>query len=203
MIELAISYIFENWIAIFALVISFLLAVGTLVKNRKVQAYADDKELMEQLKLSLENAYGAIVISKNNDIVPHNDRISWLTSARHIVRYRQLKIKLKTSLYKTICDEHEEYWRNKFYLLLERINDSMFFEYVDPDIVSEVNIEPRSAAIIYSFSTWNQNRDDPIDSVKFEDTVVKYDLFSPQFRHFREYIERRVPEYAEKVKKIS
>ena len=76
---------------------AFLLSVISLMitiwKNIKDRNYADDKELMEQLKQSIQLAYETVATSSG---APTNIRHRWLTSARHIVRYRQLKSLLKT-----------------------------------------------------------------------------------------------------------
>lgn len=166
-------------------------------KNVKDREYTNDKELVEQLKQSLELAYCSL--APDDAGLPTNNRLRWLTAARHIARYRQLQSSLATPLYKIICEEHEEYWRNRVYTLLARIDSSSFFEAIDPEAMQEEWIEPRSAAIIFSFTVWKEGASDPLDSMNFEEIVKKYDLFSPRNRHLRQYIEKRHPRLAEKA----
>ena len=181
-----------------SLIIAAISLSITWRKNVKDREYANDKELLEQLKQSLELAYRSLATDNNG--FPINNRLRWLAAARHISRYRQLQSSLRTPLYKVICEEQEEYWRNRVYNLLQRIENSRFFESINPDEMTEEMIEPKSAAIVYSFSVWKEGMPDPLESMGFEEIVNKYNLFSPLQRHFREYIERKHPKLAEKVK---
>jgi len=181
-----------------SLIIAAISLSITWRKNVKDREYANDKELLEQLKQPLELAYRSLATDNNGS--PINNRLRWLAAARHISRYRQLQSSLRTPLYKVICEEQEEYWRNRVYNLLQRIENSRFFEYINPDEMTEEMIEPKSAAIVYSFSVWKEGMPDPLESMGFEEIVNKYNLFSPLQRHFREYIERKHPKLAEKVK---
>ena len=104
---------------------------------------------------------------------PSNIPLRWHTSARHIVRYRQMKSFLKTKLYKTICDEQEEYWRERFDALLQRITDSGFFESINMDEMEKEYIDPRSAALVYSMSVWRQGSPEPIDDSNLETEVLQ------------------------------
>lgn len=181
-----------------SLIIAAISLSITWRKNVKDREYANDKELLEQLKQSLELAYRSLATDNNGS--PINNRLRWLAAARHISRYRQLQSSLRTPLYKVICEEQEEYWRNRVYNLLQRVENSRFFESINPDEMTEEMIEPKSAAIVYSFSVWKEGMPDPLESMGFEEIVNKYNLFSPLHRHFREYIERKHPKLAEKVK---
>lgn len=193
-----IFYFRDNWLAVAAFVLSVASLGFTVIKNIKDRNHADDKELMEQLKQSIQLAYEAVEVRSGS---PTNIRTRWLTSARHIVRYRELKLFLKTNLYRTICDEQEEYWSNKFYALLQGITDSAFFESINQETMEKEQIEPRSAALVYSMSVWPKGKADPIDAEAFEAIVERYELFSPLYRHFREYVSGKHSKLAEKVKK--
>ncbi len=185
-------------ISCISLIIAAILLFITWRKNVKDSEYADDKELLEQLKQSLELAYRSLATDNNGS--PINNRLRWLAAARHISRYRQLQSSLRTRLYNVICEEQEEYWRNRVYNLLQRIENSSFFESINLDEMTEEMIEPKSAAIVYSFSVWKEGMPDQLESMSFEEIVNKYNLFSNHQRHFREYIERKHPKLAEKVK---
>lgn len=189
-------YFRDNWLAIAAFLLSIISLAITLWKNVKDRSHANDKELLEQLKQSLRLAYEALATQSQGAT---NIPIRWLNSARHILRYRQLKRYLKTKLYKTICEEQEEYWSERFYALLQRIDNSRFFECINTDEMEEEHIEPRAAAIVYSISVWPKGRPDPLDDQSFEEIVAHYNLFSPLHRHFREYIKGKHPKLATKV----
>ena len=193
----------SNWLSISAIAISIISLLITLIKNVIDRRYFKDKELLEQLKNSMELAFNSISIERGDNPFPTNNPLSWLTSARHIVRYRQLRKFLKTNLYKTLCDEQEEYWRNQFYKLLGHIQNSGFFQCIDPEKMIDEHIEPRSAAIIYSFSIWKEGMPDPIENMSFEELVSKHNLFSPINRAFQQYVEKKHPKLAEKAKNYS
>jgi len=116
--------------------------------------------------------------------------LGWLTAARHLLGYKELKKKLKTTLYQTLCNEHEEYWRHQFYVLVHEIDSGAFFSWVNPTAMTEENIEPTSAALVLSFSAWPAGQVDPLDEVSFEELVKENQLFSAQYRHFRSYISK-------------
>ena len=197
-----IKYFQHNWLALAAFILSVISLSITLFKNIKDRRYANDKELVEQLKQSLELAYKSLA-PNHNDSQPTNNRLQWLTSARHIVRYRELQLSLNTSLYKTICEEHEEYWRGKVYSLLAHIDRSSFFESINTEEMKEEEIDIRSAAIVYSFSVWKEGRPDPLNNMPLEEIIQKYKLLSPLHRHFWDYVEKKSPGLAEKVKNIN
>ncbi len=197
----ALNYFQDNWLALAAFVLSFITLAVTWRKNFKDRQYNNDKELVEQLKLSLELAFKSL--SSDGNGPPTNIRLRWLTAARHIARFRELQLSIKTKLYKTICEEHEEYWRDKIYNLLAHIENSNFFRSINPDEMEEETIDIRSAAVVYSFSVWKEGRSDPLDNMSLEEIIVKYKLYSPLYRHFWDYVKKEKPTLADKVKGAS
>lgn len=201
-----LRYFQDNWLALAAFILSLISLFIALRKNIKDRQYANDKELVEQLKQSLELAFKSLVTNNNDEQPPTNNRLRWLTAARHISRYRELQLSLKTSLYKTICEEHEEYWRDKVYNLLARINNSSFFECINPEEMEKEEIDLMSAAVVYSFSVWKEDRSDPLDNMSLEEIIQKYkELLTPYRLHrpFLDYVEKKVPSLAKRVRKIN
>ena len=194
----ALLFFRDNWLALAAFILSIISLYITWRKNIKDRQYANDKELVEQLKQSLELAFKSLASNRDNG-PPTNIRSRWLAAARHISRYRDLQSFLKTSLHKTICEEREEYWRNKVYNLLKRIDDSRFFESINPEMEEE-KIDLRSAAVVFSFSVWKEGRPDPLDKMSLEEIIKKYKLFTPRHRHFWGYVEKTAPNIASKIK---
>lgn len=186
-------------------IISLIIAGGSIFISQrqsvKDREHANDKELVEQLKLSLELAYKSL--STNDDGQLTNNRLRWLSAARHIARFREIQLSLKTELYKTICEEHEEFWRDKVHNLLERIEDSNFFQSINPEKVKEEKIDTRSAAVVYSFSVSKQGLPDPLDNMSLEEIILKYELYPPLHRHFWGHVEKEAPVLAEKMKGIA
>jgi len=197
----ALNYFQDNWLALAAFVLSLITLAVTWRKNIKDRQYNNDKELVEQLKLSLELAFKSLSTGENGP--PTNIRLRWLTAARHIARFRELQLSIKTKLFKTICEEHEEFWRDKIYNLLAYIEDSNFFRCINPDEMEEEKIDIRSAAVVYSFSVWKEGRPDPLDHMSLENIIVKYKLYSPLHRHFWGYVKKEKPTLADKVKGAS
>jgi hypothetical protein len=200
MIESVLCYIGKNWLALASFLVSGAALIITWIKNVRDRTRADDKELLEHLKFSLEQAYGAVARSGEDGEVPRKDRLGWISGARHLIRYWELRRSLKTALFKTICEELEEYWRHRFYLLLCKIDSSRFFVWINQEQMNEETVEPISAAIVFAFSQWKEDLPDPLDSWTFEQIVSQYKLFSPRNRHFKEFIESKFPNLAEKAK---
>ena len=184
----------------------FLLAVFTFLwrvsDGRYRQIILEDKEWVEQLRLSLEHAFISVVSKNKEDDTPIKDPLSWNVAARHITRYWKMKKNLKTDIYKTLCNEHEEYWRHKFYLLLKRIGDKKFFAKTEILYMQRFHperIDTKSAAIVYAFSQWKDDDPDPIDDYSLEDLIVNHNLFSRQCRPFKEFVEEVNPNIADNL----
>lgn len=179
----------SDWIAIVAALVaagSLLVSVWTAVGQRRTE---HDRELLGQLILTLERSYASLRMPGSTDN-PNRDRLGWLTAARHLLGYKELKKDLKTKLYRTLCNEHEEYWRHQFYVILGKIDSDAFFSCADAKAMTKENIEPTSAALVLAFSAWPTDRKDPLDEVSFEAIVKENNLFSTQFRHFRSYVSK-------------
>lgn len=182
----------SDWIAIAAAVlaaVSIFVSVITFYIQRRSNY---DKELLSYLCLSLERMFTVLAPAGETE-EPIRDRVAWLTAARHICAYLELKAKLKTSLYKTLCDEQEEHWRHKTYLVISRISSSQFFSWVNANKFSEENIDPTSAAVVLAYSSWPPDKRDKIDEISLAGLVSDADLFSAKHRHFRDYVAEQFP----------
>ncbi|OCH11433.1 hypothetical protein A6E03_19065 [Aliivibrio sp. 1S128] len=167
----------ELWRTIFAGATLFSIGIAyfslrvTKKKQKEDLALANDKEVIAQAKLSLKWAFESLDIDDQLQM-PKQDRLIWLTAARHILRYYKLRDSIKTVTYQTICAEHEEYWRHKFYLLFSNPN-YMFGNYFtkSSNPIWPENIEIRSAMILSIFSQWGENTIDPIDNITIEQLI--------------------------------
>jgi hypothetical protein len=120
---------------------------------------------------SLERAYSIFTDSNANCSPPRPDRYNWLTTARIIQSYNKLKKHVTLVEHQIVLQEHEEYWRHKFYLTLDS-NDMLSVSYFakskaemafDSDFA---NLDLSSLAVIYYFSEWKHDYIDPLDSVE-------------------------------------
>lgn len=186
----------SDWVAIGIAVASLLVSFWVAFIQRRDNR---DKELLSQLILTLERAHAALRPSP--EAPPSRDRLAWLTAARHLRSYYELKSNLKTSLCKRLCEEHEEFWRHQFYVLADAIDSPNFFHSVGTDKVQQENIDPTSAAVVLAFSDWPNDKEDPLDQVSLETLVVERNLLSARVRHFRSYIETQFPETYRKLGK--
>ena len=134
-----------------------------------------DRELFQQAALSLERAYRALSNDGRNAKPPLADRLNWLTAARHLQGYKALKARVKTTLFRSLCEEHEEFWRHEFYLCLDRHNIHDESYYAGPPSEPGEQIEPKSALIIHGFASWPTGKTDPIDSVDIKALLRKSD----------------------------
>lgn len=130
-----------------------------------------DKEVFEQAIQSLRWAYETVADGMENGI-PDPCRLKWLTGARHISRYYKLKELLLTDTYKLICEENEEYWRHKFYVLLDQKALRTKQYYMDKSQVEwPENIELTSAMVVNDFANWQESKIDPLDDIDREELI--------------------------------
>ena len=115
--------------------------------------------------------------------------MNWLTTARHLERYKKLKASLSVGTHRTVCEEHEEHWRHKFYVCLDaphQLSLAYYQEKPQPD--QRLGIEPRSALVIHEFAKWPAGRDDPIDKVDAEAIVERGEVLKGNYG-LRRYLE--------------
>ncbi|WP_373987815.1 hypothetical protein [Duganella sp. BuS-21] len=175
--------------AIFAGV-SALVAAAAIYFPWRLQ---QNHELLSQAVLSLERAYIALSNNGQNVHPPLANRLNWLTCARHIEAYKMLKKLIKTNLHRSLCEEHEEFWRHQIYICLDMraIRQTSYFdEAPPPERIS--GIEPRSAIIIYCFASWSKTKPDPIEEVDIQALIKEYDPLTGNIG-LRTYIQTKHP----------
>lgn len=155
----------EEWRTIFSgftLVSVFFVVLNYWLSRNKTKQdleLAKDKEICEQAIIAIERAYSSLTNGKEKYEIPDASRLNWLTSARQIVRFQQLKSMLKTDLYKLVCSEHEEHWKHEFYLSLKH-NDFFSSSYFQSN-----NIHLTSALVVVNFKQWEPDTKDPLDDI--------------------------------------
>jgi hypothetical protein len=163
----------EEWRTIFSgftLISVLFVVLNYWLARNKAKSDAElskEKEICDQAVKAIERAFSSLTGEKEAKEAPEPNRLNWLTSARLILKFKELKSLLKTDLYKLICSEHEEHWRHQFYLCLSHSELLSTLYYQDKKMLpnSRENIDPRSALIIANFTQWPPGLDDPIDKV--------------------------------------
>jgi hypothetical protein len=127
-----------------------------------------DRELFTQAVLAMERAYAVLTDDGKNVAPAPINRYRWLTSARHIERFKLLRARIKSDLYALLCDEHQEYWRYRFNECLrpDEVESSEHFHYLDTGHRAGPNgVEGRSALVLFAFAGWQMGTKDPLDLI--------------------------------------
>ncbi len=166
------------WIEIAKLVFAGVALVSAYFAFKTYQAnvtkQADDrireadKELVGQAQRSLQWAFDALTDS-GRCVPPKSDRVNWLTCARHLLRHQKIAERIQSEPYHVVHEEHEEYWRHRFYLALNHLDlmHPNYFARNDQELWYE-SIEIASALVVIDFSNWPKGNADPLDAVDCE-----------------------------------
>lgn len=157
------SAVFAGLSAIFAAV-SALLSARTIKVQQQTQA---SQAILQQAELSLHWAWESLTEQGKHVDPPEADRLNWLTAARHIQRYKQLKAAITDSAHKTICEEREEFWRHRFYLCLTA-KTYLHPGYLRRKTDTQSGLEKTSVVVVFAFSSWPEGKQDPIAEVDIE-----------------------------------
>ncbi|MFD4837466.1 hypothetical protein ACFWP0_08140 [Achromobacter sp. NPDC058515] len=166
-----------------AVATSLAFLIGLLV-YRSDSTFKRNDLLARQAILSLERAWD-IFTDRGKASRPKADRVIWLTTARHLERFVCLRSLMHCpDAHKIVLDEHEEYWRYRFYDFLHPIClENGFYDQIE----AGRKIEPRSAFVIVKFSGWSGVQD-PIDRVMFAeedlDDLKKHPVLSEYLRSY-------------------
>jgi len=183
--------------AVAALVVSVIALLATIVKARYDYRIASDSKIYLQLKVSLENAYNSLKVEKDGKEYPIQDRLRWMTAARHIKRYFKMRQKVKSDIYKLICDGTEEHWKTQFYMILKKIPDANFYKWESSQKRNDFeNIQPASLAVIVSFVKNDEKSLDSLhNNTDYKELVDKYELHNLTSTNFffAEYIKAEFP----------
>lgn len=163
----------EEWRTIFSgftLVSVLFVVLNYWLARNKAKLDAEltkDKEICDQAIKALERAFLTLTGKRGTAEAPEPSRLNWLTTARLLIKFKELKALLKTDLYNLICSEHEEHWRHQFYLCIKHneLLSTSYYQNKETLPISSENIDPRSALIIANFTQWPHGLDDPIDKI--------------------------------------
>jgi len=157
-------------------IVAYVLYRTTIKRHVSEDQFKASEAFLKEAKQLLDKTYSLFTDKEENVNPPRGDRLLWLTTARMITRYRNIKEKVTAPAHIEIIEEHEEYWRFHFYKVLDQ--NSMNFDAAYIGVInSGTNVSRKSIAIIFDFAKWNGP--DPIekinDKVLFANKVLPID----------------------------
>lgn len=163
---------FEYYSSSVASSVLFSGVLAALLAVTASMVYSRSKDYMEGASSLLSKAYDALSELDENGL-PRNDRVTWLTTARFILASQELAKNVDLKNHKRILHETEMFWRGKLFDLLRIDKGSFSSEYYAVSsertmVWSEgirAPISARSLAVIYRFVEWPKDASDPIQNV--------------------------------------
>ena len=163
--KLSLAALNQLLVSIGVFIATISLAHNMMLKN--------SEEYLKKAKSMLEEAY-EVLSQKGDDGKPKNDRYNWITAARLIYKAQKLSKKLIFNWQKEIYIEYEQYWRWKFWGLLEMDSGSFPLYYFTEDIESSQVWRPeqrapisiKSITVVYRFLRWPKGVEDPLHDLK-------------------------------------
>jgi len=164
------------------------------IKREEDKRKEASRAFLDESLLLLERAYETF--TRCGTSPPRSDRILWLSTARMIVRFQNMRLRLTEPEHRNIADEHEEYWRLRFYTVLhentEHFTPDYFFGIQSiPRFVRDTEsgvIDSTSIAVIFDFATWKEGMSDPLDSVNAQELFARRAVLR-DFPGVREHLE--------------
>jgi hypothetical protein len=158
-------------ISLIALSISIVSLYFSYIRNSFYRKITSDEKLFKELVNILDRAYESF---NSNDENIAAEIKHWRNSARYIVTYEKLYKEINTKLYKSLCNETEEFYRLKFHLLFSKNTGANLI----PDYEEKLQINPISIAKIIAFSHRKHWKKDPLESINLKEIIVDNNLYS-------------------------
>ena len=157
------------------------------------------QKILDQATITLERAYEVLSCGGNKIQPPAPDRLNWITCARNIEQYRNLKKLIKNKEHQLVCEGQEEYWRHKFYLYLNMPNPLLLEFYKKPRQPHKgLGINPKSAIIIHDFASFPDNKKDPLNLANI-DAILERGKVLQENIGLNLYL-KSLQEYSEKIR---
>jgi hypothetical protein len=142
-----------------------LVAVLTFALTQRRDRSEDFLEAAIKL---LEQAYD--VLSAHGESQPPNDRRIWLSAARLLRTSEAIGEKVTENSHRLIYDATREYWRSRFYDLINPSREgfpSTYYADVPEHMLGYVGnvrapLSEKSLTVLYRFIRWPEGRPDPI-----------------------------------------
>ncbi|WP_147820414.1 hypothetical protein [Salidesulfovibrio onnuriiensis] len=175
----------SDWISVIAIVVSLLSFGFAWWKFAKNAQSEKERELLNCAIDALEKAYFALT-GGSSEKPPKPDRLNWLTAARRIEFYKEIKKNIKSETFKTICEAEEEHWRHKFSLILDSFSneDRSYYEEKKHEKGSiglsfkHAAIDSTSAIVVHHFESWPKDKECILKSVDVDNLLKETNYFS-------------------------
>lgn len=176
----------------------------------------DDKIAKSKINLDLaleflEHAYETLT-NNNENRVPKNNRMLWLTCARQLLASKKFSEEIYYKEHKYIYEEYEEYWRTKLFLFLDKHKkqlDKRYFadkaeDAIATHLTERLPLAEQSLAVIFRFIEWEEGKEDKIKDIdRFSDEEIKgyklvggFEGLADHLEEFRDYIKSRTTKKA-------
>jgi hypothetical protein len=188
----------------FSAITAYRLYQSSLSRQEKEDRRAESEAFLEEAVRVLNRAYDTF--TRFGEDPPRNDRLLWLSAARMILRYQDMRERITEVDHQAIADENEEYVRFKFYSLLDACKDQFDVQYFLPNgkTYDGESVARNSVAVVFDFAKWREGMEDPLEKVDdielFARGAVPIDFFGVEnyLGHYQEYweeIQRRKAAY--------
>jgi hypothetical protein len=146
---------------------AFLIYRSNLSRHIAEDSRKASREFLEASISVLERIYEVFTDNGAHESPPRNDRLLWLSTARMVLRFQELRSRITVDEHDNILTEHEEYWRFRFYKILDENKTNFTKRYFSGsgDNSGGHNIAFNSIAVIFSFAKWREGAEDPLKRV--------------------------------------
>ena len=157
----------------FSAMVAYRFFKVNISRHAKEDRRAESKAFLDESIALLNRAYETF--TRFGDHPPKNDRLLWLSTARMIVRFQNMRKQITEKDHQAIVDENEEYIRLKFSTLLDACKDELTVDYFIPgNFPNESRMVPRnSVAVIFDFAKWREDMTDPLDQVDDKELLAR------------------------------
>lgn len=161
----------------FASFIGLLVSVNDQAKARiEEESRADSMAHYSNATRSLERALTVFI---GPDGVPISDRLVWLTVARLILSAKSVSRKITVPSIREMFSADEEFVRRRFYDIIQPTSadtpmaNATYFTLGEERLHGNI-IDERSIRVIYAFTEWPVDQEDPIEGVaRFADKEIE------------------------------
>lgn len=180
--------------------VAYSLYRSTVDQHRVENNINKSRVFLEESKQLLNRAYETFTQFGKNP--PKNDRFLWLTTARMIVRYRNMRNRITVAEHIDIVDEHEEYCRLQFYQLLQQNKEEFTENYFIPsgDQYGGDVVARNAVAVIFDYAKWKEDMPDPLDHINDKELFAR-GVVPIDFHGVRSFLER-YSNYWDEIQKL-
>lgn len=148
--------------------VALCAALITLIYNIRRHLSED---YYKEAKSQLEKAF--YILQENPDKPITRDRLKWLTCARLLLSADRISKKIIMSSHKHIYKEDKQYWKARFYEIIEDFSEDFYAGYTGDFFADFVNgrnkISLASVYAVHKFMQWDDDYIDPLEIKEWSD----------------------------------